>query len=315
MVSKDDCLKAIRQFRSKYAVEAPEANIVAAIHLMNRHGIDAYAALDQSSRSGSDSGVDAWHFDDKRRELFVYQSKLTESRAMAAHGFGDLDRARAWLEDVIIRGELEQIPVANHCLFNLYTKLSAIRGELQRIHFVLISPLDRSELEDLEEFEACEVAFSRSKLNLSIKDRPGGKLIVRPESYDLEHGVPSQIKTYAVERIPKTRIELRKTAHLDLAYLGLHSLVQLYRERGDALFDKNVRLSLLSTREAKERLAHPMEATLSDIVAGKLKPIYFHVLSHRRDRRGDRCDHGQRLRDQPRGPEHHQRLPEYRHFA
>src|SRR5262245_37303312 len=102
MVSKEDCIKAVRQFRSKHGVEAPDANIVAAIHLMNRHGLDAHAALDQSSRSGGDNGIDAWHWDSQHHELFIYQSKLTESRAMAAHGFGDLGRAKDWLEDVVV---------------------------------------------------------------------------------------------------------------------------------------------------------------------------------------------------------------------
>lgn len=40
MIRKDDCLKAIKAFRIKYAIEAPDENIIATIHLMNTHGMD-----------------------------------------------------------------------------------------------------------------------------------------------------------------------------------------------------------------------------------------------------------------------------------
>ena len=88
-------------------------------------------------------------------------------------------------------------------------------------------------------------------------------------------GVPSEVKVYPINKIPQAQIQLRPNANLNLAYLSLDSLVQLYRQRGNVLFDKNVRLSLLSTKEAKERLVHPMEETLDAITSGKLSPNLF----------------------------------------
>ena len=67
----------------------------------------------------------------------------------------------------------------------------------------------------------------------------------------------------------------RKNAHLDLAYVTLHSLVELYRRRGDVLFDKNVRLSLMATKEARDRLVNPMIETLQSIARGKVSPNIF----------------------------------------
>ncbi|HZM02102.1 MAG TPA: hypothetical protein VFC44_03675 [Candidatus Saccharimonadales bacterium] len=52
MIPKEDCQKAIKAFRAKQGVEATDENIIATIHLMNTHGVDFHAALDQSSRSG-----------------------------------------------------------------------------------------------------------------------------------------------------------------------------------------------------------------------------------------------------------------------
>ena len=90
MQKKNDCQKFIKNFRAKNGLEATDENLIATIHLMNTHGIDINAALDQSSRSSNDHGVDAWYYDEKDRTLFIYQSKLTESKTHVRKGFNDL---------------------------------------------------------------------------------------------------------------------------------------------------------------------------------------------------------------------------------
>src|ERR1035438_2405650 len=71
VLTKDDCLQVIKKFRAKYALDASDENVIATIHLMNTHGIDIHAALDQSSRSSNDNGIDAWYFDELGRALFI----------------------------------------------------------------------------------------------------------------------------------------------------------------------------------------------------------------------------------------------------
>src|SRR6185437_16022031 len=95
------------------------------------------------------------------------------------------------------------------------------------------------------------------------------------DTFNLEHGIPRKIKVYPIPRIPEARIDLRRNAHLDIAFVTLNSLVELYRQRGDVLFDKNVRLSLMHNKEARERLLNPMESTLARITSGELSPNIF----------------------------------------
>lgn len=274
MPSKSECVAAATALRVRSGVEASDENLVATVHLMNHHGIDQNAALDQSSRTGGDHGIDAWHYDDASRELIVYQSKLSDSKILAARGFSDLLRALKWLEEVIVDGQIEHAPT-NHSLFNLYTKLAAVREDVRKIHFSLLSPFDSNQLEDLDDYGEAEASIIKSRLNKAVRERKGGRISLRADEYELERAVPAEIKTYTVERIPHTRINLRANAHLDLAYLSLHSLVQLYRQRGDVLFDKNVRLSLIGNKESRDRLVNPMDATLDAIVNGKLSPAIF----------------------------------------
>lgn len=274
MRSKDDCLKAVKNFRAKQGVEAADENIIATIHLMNTHGLDLHSAMDQSSRSANDHGVDAWFYDDKANDLTIYQSKLTESRAAALRGLGDLDYARQWLEEVLIEGTVAAIP-DNHCLFNLYTALPKKKDVVRKIRFVLLSPFESNEMEDASEYDDFTKGLVKSKLNDFMRNIRSGKLDTGIGQYNLESGLPDKIKTYPITKIPDSQVDLRKNAYLDLAYISLYSLVELYRQRGTVLFDKNVRLSLMNTKEAKDRLVHPLEETLDKIVKGDLSPNIF----------------------------------------
>jgi hypothetical protein len=275
MTSKEDCLRAIRAFRAKQGVEASDENLIATIHLMNTHGVDIYAALDQSSRSGNDHGVDAWFYDEAKSELFIYQSKLTQSKPAAVRGLGDLDSARQWLEGIVVDGAVAAVPSDNHCLFNLYTTVSRARESLVKIKFCLTSLFDSNELEDLPEYGECQTTFIKSRLNEFMRRHRAGKLTLSLMQYNLETALPERIKTYPLSTLPESRVELRRNAYLDLSYVPLHSLVELYRQRGTVLFDKNVRLSLIATKEAKGRLVHPLEATLDKIVSGELNANIF----------------------------------------
>jgi hypothetical protein len=275
MLRKEDCQKVIRNFRAKHGLDTMDENIIATIHLMNTHGLDVHAALDQSSRSGNDHGADAWYYNDSSNELHIYQSKLTESKAFTIRGLNDLDSARQWIEQIIIFGTVDSVPNENHCLFNLYTKLGMIRGSIKKIRFNLISLFDRNEIEDSSEYQEFEKELVKSKLNNHMHQVLGGKLLLDACEFNLEYSVASGIKVYPINKIPNARIDLRRKAHLDLAYISLDSLIQLYRQRGDVLFDKNVRLSLIGTKEARERLVHPMEDTLDSITSGKLSPNIF----------------------------------------
>jgi hypothetical protein len=274
MVTKEKCIDAIKKFRAKHALDTSDENIIATVHLMNSYAVDVNAALDQSSRGANDRGIDAWYLDEKSGRLYIFQSKLSESRSTVVKGFSDLDRAREWLEQVLIDGHLDAVPADNHCLFNLYTKLSAAKNLLRRIHLVLLSNYDRNDLEDTSEYEAFQRGLVDSPLNSFMQEHNGG---ISPdiEVFNLEYGVPQKIKIYPIPKIAEARIELRKAAHLDVAFVTLSSLVELYRQRGDVLFDKNVRLSLMHNKEARERLVSPMENTLDLITQGKISPAIF----------------------------------------
>lgn len=276
MLKKETALSKVRNFRLKFGIDATDENIITAIHLMNLHGLEHNAAKDQSSRSANDCGIDGWYYDVEDKFLYVYQSKLSENKSLVLKGLKDLERAAEWLETILIEGRLEKAPVDNHMLYGLFLNLSSNKTKLKHIKFVLLSLFDENEIEDETEIDEFKVNLSKSKLNKYLSEKNKGRISVLFEQYSFETGIPRSIKTYDVHKFEESNIVLRSNSSLHLSYVSLYSLVELYRQRGDVLFDKNVRLSLFNTKEAKDRLVHPIFETLDLIVKEKkLKPQIF----------------------------------------
>jgi len=269
----EDRKKVVKDFKKKYALEMEDDAVAITVHLMNQHRIDEHAALDQSSHGGYDEGIDGWYFDEKSRELSVYQSKFSSNKKYVLQGFSDILKAKNWLESVLIVGEVKNKP-SNPGLYNLYITLGKNMGNIAKITFILTSLINENELEDEKEYLDCRRELIASNLNKNVKTDL--KLV----EHNFDRALPLTIKTYAVTRIEGSTINLPDSSSLDLAYVPLFDLIELYRRRGYLLFDKNIRFSISHTKEARERLVHPMEETLKLIGEGKLDPnifTFYHV--------------------------------------
>ena len=118
MSIKQTQLKTIKDFKVRLALDATEENVVTTIHLMNTHLIDKDTALDKSAQGSSDFGIDGWYYDNKTNELYIYQSKLTDSKGLALKGLKDLTTALTYLEKIIIHKDVSKIP-KNKSIYNL----------------------------------------------------------------------------------------------------------------------------------------------------------------------------------------------------
>ena len=75
MLSREQVVKKVQDFKVKHGVlDEQDENVVATLHLMNRHGLDLHAAQDQTSRGGNDHGIDAWHYDAESATLTLYRA-------------------------------------------------------------------------------------------------------------------------------------------------------------------------------------------------------------------------------------------------
>jgi hypothetical protein len=273
MSIKQTHIKTIKDFKVRFALDATEENVVTTIHLMNTHLIDKDTALDQSSLGSNDHGIDGWYYDNRTNELFIYQSKLTDSKGLALRGLKDLTNALYYLEKIIVQNEIGKIPT-NKSIYNLYIELSKNVENLKKISFILISPFNPNELLDAPEVNEAESSIRESDL-FNILYNKGGRISLDIQEYNFEKSIPPSNKKYTINKLDNSVIRLRNKSFLEITFIPIYNLVQLYRQRGDLLFHKNVRLSLYDYKDAKNRVVNPMETTLEQICKGQLNPNIF----------------------------------------
>jgi len=273
MSIKQTQLKTIKDFKVRFALDATEENVVTTIHLMNTHLVDKDTALDQSSLGSNDYGIDGWYYDNRTNELFIYQSKLTDSKGLALRGLKDLTTALSYLEKIIVQKEVGKIPT-NKSIYNLYIELSKNVENLKKISFILISPLNPNDLLDAPEVNEAETTIRESDLFKLLYDK-GGRISLDIQEYNFEKSIAPSNKKYTINKLDNSVIRLRNNSFLEITFIPIYNLVQLYRQRGDILFHKNVRLSLYDYKDAKNRVVTPMETTLEQICKGQLNPNIF----------------------------------------
>lgn len=273
MSIKQTQLKTIKDFKVRFALDATEENVVTTIHLMNTHLVDKDTALDQSSLGSNDYGIDGWYYDNRTNELFIYQSKLTDSKGLALRGLKDLTTALSYLEKIIVQKEVGKIPT-NKSIYNLYIELSKNVENLKKISFILISPLNPNDLLDAPEVNEAETTIRESDLFKLLYDK-GGRISLDIQEYNFEKSNAPSNKKYTINKLDNSVIRLRNNSFLEITFIPIYNLVQLYRQRGDILFHKNVRLSLYDYKDAKNRVVTPMETTLEQICKGQLNPNIF----------------------------------------
>lgn len=273
MSIKQTQLKTIKDFKVRFALDATDENVVTTIHLMNTHLIDKDTALDQSSLGTSDYGIDGWYYESRTNELFIYQSKLTDSKGLALRGLKDLTTGLSYLEKIIVQKEVGKIPT-NKSIYNLYIELAKNVENLKKISFILISPLNPNDLLDAPELNEAEKTIRESDLYKMLYEK-GGRISLDIQEYNFEKSIAPSNKKYTINKLDNSVIRLRNNSFLEITFIPIYNLVQLYRQRGDILFHKNVRLSLYDYKDAKNRVVTPMEATLDQICKGQLNPNIF----------------------------------------
>lgn len=250
-----------------------EEALVVALHMEHHFGLAHADATDQTSQSGSDHGIDAWFYDKKNNKLYILQSKLTENASQIRRGLDDLLRGADWLSGCLKTGLIDEKPT-NHALFNLHKATAEFASKIKTVVFVLLSPYES--IDEMSEnlgsvyIEEFKKSLSRHDINESYETA----FEIQP--YELKSNkIPRPPKKYPVRQFEGSELKY-KQGDLNIVYLPLEQLVELYRMRGPELFHKNIRLTVWDGKKnSAKKVAHPMKDTLRLIVDGKEAPEVF----------------------------------------
>lgn len=270
----DNIIQTIKKFKANHGLDWDTEDLAATLHMMNEHRIDRDAALDQTCQGPNDQGIDGWDLHRAGHTLTIYQSKLTaDKQAVLSKGLPDIKRALEFVQELILNGRHNKENL-NEKLHGLLANIGKNSLDIKMVRFILLSPIDPHDIMDGREFDELSSWAGKSKLARHLRDK-SGEIEIDVKGYNIKKSVPAYFKKYQVRKFEDTKIDLRNDTHLSISYIPLANLVALYRERGDILFDKNVRLSLLPFQQSKQRVGHPMEETLDAICSGHLSPKIF----------------------------------------
>lgn len=269
----DECKKMINKIKMEYALDAPDNVIMSIVHIMNTFSLDLAQASAQSGPHGN-YGFDAWHMESDRHKLIFYKSCLSAYPAQVAGGLDAMRKAYGLAEDAILSDKNDSAQFHDPCLYNLSQTLATKRKGIRKIQFEVVSPYRKEELENYPSVDDFEEFLKQSKLNRT----KSMQLAIEFRQYNLD-AVVAKTKGYSLKKLGTPRISIDRHTYLDFTLTPLFDLVGFYRQRGDMLFDKNVRLSLKNFKRSKDRLVTPMENTLVKICDGDL-PVEMFTFYH-----------------------------------
>jgi len=153
------------------------------LYLMQEFGLERERAIEQVAFGGNDYGVDGFHFDSEKRNLYLFQFKCSDSHAQFKQSFNRL--IEAGMERIF--GARNQDQHQNQLLLQIKSYLLENEAVIDRvcIHFVFLgdpAEAERSQVldklrEDLENKKyLIDQRFGRSVIPLGshAKGRLGG---------------------------------------------------------------------------------------------------------------------------------------------
>jgi hypothetical protein len=275
-MNKNEVRTEVEKFRERTAYGQSDADCFPPWFLHQMYRISETEAMNQSSECsadeggirGYDFGVDAFHIDRSGTQprLVIVQAKYSNSINYISKGFKDLEKSLLQIQTTLDTSESYE-PIENKVLVNLRGTLNLLDSGIKRkidIEFIVVHLCEedhdvignrtRDARENLR--EAIENTFPDRTCN--IKD-------IGPHEMGPQQAIiaPSPWTTLTFNASPSS-----VSLHQSNMYYGvglLAELVDLYRQRRDTLFSKNVRYFINKKSNIEKGAAGKMRQTLDQI--------------------------------------------------
>jgi hypothetical protein len=214
------------------------------IYLEQEHGVERNRALNQVAFGGHDYGVDGFHFDEQRRNFYLFQFKWSESYAQFK---GSLQR--------LITDGAERIFAApqrddakNPLLIQLRSSLVENRALVDQVCFRFVFKGDPTEAERSPVIERLREDLENKKFLIDkfFEDR-SVQLVVDFRSAAGRVGVLQAHKSTTTFKVPLTEtiaVESPSGERMDVGFISLADLHKMHVALGPKFFDRNIRYGL-----------------------------------------------------------------------
>lgn len=262
--------QAFEEYKRKYG--GLKEDYFALLYLGSQYGGDPETYVNQVAFGNYDFGIDAFHFDRERRNLYLMQFKWSESHAT----FKDsLDRLiKAGMEQIF--GDSLQDNRKNDFLLQLGNALDENRAIIERVYIQFIFNGDPAAAENSTVLDAQrELLESKKHLIDTFFGRENVTLSVQFLSNETRRvGAASRTRKTHRYELPLDEVSTHRLANGTTMFVGFLPLVRLHKiflEMGPRLFDRNIRFGLSGERAPNRA----MKRSLLSIATGSCDPGIF----------------------------------------
>lgn len=211
-------------------------------------------AADQVAFGGNDYGIDAYHIDPVRRNLYLFQFKWSTNHSQFKTSFDRLTKFGL----LRVFGNPTQDQRQNDLLLQLKSELDENRSIIDQVIVAFVfngDPQDAerstvldSKREDLESRKhLIDEYFGDREVSLTVQFRSN-------ETRRRTHSHQRRTHRYPIRVDSKIEIGAANQAHMMVGFVPLLDLHQMYREMGMRLFARNIRAGLSPDRSANRSL-------------------------------------------------------------
>lgn len=246
------------------------------LYLEEEHAIPREKALNQIAFSGNDYGVDGFHFDEPRRNLYIFQFKYTNSHAQFK---GSLQR--------LIDSGMQQIFVTpnkdekkNQILLQLRACLIDNRALIEQICFRFVftgnpEEAERSTVldklrEDLENKRyLLRQVFGERDIRFVVDFRSASGRVGNASA-------PRQTTTFTIPLDNLVTVSGPEQQQMHIGFIRLADLHQMHKALGPRFFDHNIRYGLGES----EAVNRAISRTLREIVLDQTENPRIFAFNH-----------------------------------
>lgn len=234
------------------------------LYLEDEHKVPRERAVNQIAFGGNDYGIDGFHFDERRKNLYLYQFKFSNSYGQFK---GSLQR--------LIEDGMERIFAApnrdeakNQVLLQLRSCMQDNRSLIEQISIRFVFTGDPAEAEKSQSLDALRERLEDKKF---LVDRFfGGRdvpLIVEFRSSSGRVGplsVPRHTSVFQVPLDDLVALEGPEGQELHVGLIRLLDLQRMHEELGSRFFDRNVRYGLGESEAVNRAISKSLKQIVLD---------------------------------------------------
>jgi uncharacterized protein YjgD (DUF1641 family) len=242
------------------------------IYLESEHDIPREKAINQISFSGNDYGIDGFHFDKSRKNLYIFQFKYTISHAQFKESLQRL--IESGLEVAFISPNIDNSK--NQIITQLRSCMVENRALIEQVCIRFVFLGDPAEAERSQVLDKLREDLENKKYLIDkFFDEKQVTMVVDFRSITGKIGTTTDQKKTHKYNLPINDMFSQQGPNGEVMHVGLIRLIDLYRlykDMGKKFFERNIRYGLGSGEAVNRAISRSLKSIVLD---GKESPEVF----------------------------------------